>query len=834
MMDRDDAAARQDSDGDADDLFDRFKKWFKEDKPHCEAWHKDAREDFDFVAGHQWSEEDKSKLTASGRVPLVMNRAGTIIDSVIGSEVANRQEVRFLPRTTDDGPVDDILTEAGRWFRDECDAEHEESNAFSDMVQAGMGWTETRLDYEENSDGDPRIERISPFEMYWDHAARKANLTDKRRVWRVRGDVPIEEARALFPDAEDEDLHASWAKDADDEHGDDLEDVTRPRYSKDGDGEYDSTPDLVTIVQVQWFEREPFYRAAITAMDEMGQPQTVQKELSEDEHKIMSERAPKAGLRYRAVKQVRKCYYQAFVGAKVLDEPTKMQGPSGKPAPGFSFKAITGKLDQTHGQFYGLVRAMKDPQRYANKWLSQALHIINTSAKGGLWAEVGAFEDPRQAEADYARPDAITFLKNGALSANKIKEKPQAQFPAAFMQMTEFAISGIRDTTGVNAEVLGMREADQAASLEAQRTKAATTILQPLFDSLRRYRKLQGRYLLYLITEFLSDGRLVRIAGEEAAQYVPLLRQPETVSYDVIVDEAATSANQKEQIWMMLMQLLPAIKDQLPPQMMLALLKYSPLPASAVAEITQAASQVAQAPEAQAQKQLALQGAQADVAHKQAQADKASADAQHKRVLAYREATGANDPQGEAGPNELEVMQGIADIDKTRAETDKIRADTHATEVGAEVQTLGAVKTVSDVALAHAQHGMQREAQAHSQGMDQAQFAAGERQAAHSQSMDKAGLVAKAGAPAKSGPAKGGGSAGGSEGAMLARVLKLLTGGGDEEVDAIKPALQEQSAKLDQLSQGIGQLLAVAQAPTEIHRDPQTGAILGARKVMPS
>ena len=322
---------------------------------------------------------------------------------------------------------------------------------------------------------------------------------------------------------------------------------------------------------------------------------------------------------------------------------------------------------------------MKDPARWSNKWLSQTMHIMNTTSKGGIAAERGAFFDnDAEGEASWAKQDQVTYLKAGALSgANGAKfiQKPVSQFPQASFELMQFAVNAHRDVSGLNLEMLGMQSgAGQAASLDIQRKQSAMVILQPLFDSLRRYRKEQGRVMLYLIQNYLSDGRLIKIVGPEGAQYVPLVKQQgETGNYDVIADESPTSANQKEATWAFLQQILPVIGKMLPPATWLALLKYSPLPTSAQKDITDSIAKEQETakpdPEAaKAQAELAMQQAKSagDITNAKAlteakiqgMRDEAAAkreiateDAQHAAMTALMTSPPIAGPDGQAMPN---------------------------------------------------------------------------------------------------------------------------------------------------------------------------------------
>lgn len=604
----------------------RFRQWYLPDRDKAAEWRKEAKEDFDFVASRQFSEDELKTLAKRRRPAVVFNRIGPIIDSITGYEIGNRREVRYIPRELGDVKANELLTGAGEWFRDEGFGDYADSAMFASAVICGMGWTETRLNLNEGPTPKPTIEELDPFEMAWDRDARQRNLRDARRVWRVRR-IPLGEAKTMFPGYERDKLNAAWSEVTSEA---DLMRSNEPSSHGGEDNEY------VTIVQCQWVEQEAYYLVQDPMTGE-------ESEFTPEEYGTANKRMKALmGVELEGVKFKRKVRKQAFFGEVVL---------SYGPAPcndEFSLQCVTAKFDRNKGTWYGAVRAMKDPQRWANKWLAQMMHIMNANAKGGIMAEKGAFADPRKAESEWSDPDSVTLMNDGAISGNMVKEKPQGQFPVGFQQLTEFAISSIRDVSGVSVEMLGMREADQAASLEMQRRQAGMTILQPLFDGLKLYRELQGRVVLYYLQNDIPEGTLVRISGKEAEQYVPLMRQADK-TFDIIVDDAPNAPNQKEQIWAIISGMLPLVGKVIPPEYILKALKYSPLPASVVAEL----EEMAKAPNPEAQEAAAERA-------KMAAAEIAKTESEAALNAAKAQAEGA---QGETAQIEAQADQARAQMD---------------------------------------------------------------------------------------------------------------------------------------------------------------------------
>jgi hypothetical protein len=550
-------------------LLRRLKRWERLSKSHWSKWRDEARMAYDFVAGKQWSAADKSKLIDEMRQPVTFNRVGPMVDAVTGAEILNRQEVRYLPREQGDVQTNELISAADEWSRELADTEDEESDAFSDVVICGLGWTETRMDYTDDAEGRIVDDRVDVFEMWSDPDAKKRNLADRRY-----------QIRARWRDKED--LPAKWKKKLPTTtHGSDNLDESESGTSTRGPGdEYENDDDppkdteqdkrQVWIRHFQWWDMEEVFRIS----DPMTGTATT---LDKKKMKQVVEMFLRNGLKPpQAVKIEQKKYYQAFVAGNTILE----QGPV--ECNSFTFQAITGRRDRNANTFFGVVRAMIDPQMWGNKFFVQIMHILNTAAKGGLLYEADSFTNPRKALDDWAKPDAAIELSKGALSGPKPKvtEREPAIFPAGVEKMMEFALNNLPQTSGINLEMLGLVEREQPGVLEAQRKKAGYAILAVFFDSLRRYRKMKGRVRLYFIQHYISDGRLIRIKGKDSTQqYVPLVKDKDTATYDVIVDEAPMSPNQKEATWQMIMGLMPMLaKLNVPPEVWQVMIEYSPLP----------------------------------------------------------------------------------------------------------------------------------------------------------------------------------------------------------------------------------------------------------------
>ena len=645
----------------------------RQSKTDSSAWRKQARECYDFYSSKQWSDEDMAILEEQGRPPVVFNRVARTINAISGLEVQNRQEVRYIPRETNDSAVNEILTAAAKWVRDNCDAEDEESEAFQDTLICGMGWTDTSLDYETSQDGKIIIERDDPLSYYWDTQSKKRNIDDAKwcaKVYRYSTD----QIKEQWPDW---DGTASSSEEFTDEVSV-SHDATLPFYdggstNKSGVGKQQE------VICFQWYEKVSVYRV-----------QVEDKIITLSEAKYAAVKDSLQGV--KVVKQPARKYMKAYVIGDTLLEKKENE------VEGFTFRCITGMRDRNNNMWFGLVGLMMDPQRWANKWLSQIMHIVNSNSKGGLLAETDAFADIRKAEAEWSNPQAINWLRPGGLG--KIQQKTMPQMPTAIHQLLQYALESISDVPGVNAELLGLADRQQAGVLEASRKQAGVTMLAIFFDSLRRYRKEQGRILAEFIVKYIADGRLIRIVGDNGAQVVPLLKDPMTFEYDIVVDDAPTSPNQKERVFAMIMQGLPQFQAAGMPPPPAEILDYMPLPESIINKWKQKAQpelvmQMQQMQQAMEQAGMQMQQMQQMLQQTQMENHKLSSELQGIEIQKQQADVEIEVAKLDQRNKELEISLMDAQTRRLEAETKVVQANAKI-NVDSSKQSLEEAKLILD------------------------------------------------------------------------------------------------------------------------------------------
>lgn len=660
-------------------VFQYVRRCYKEARDGTSKWRTNVKKYYAFKSGDQWDPADSTRLKENGRPCITYNRIEPIINAVSGVEIQNRQSIRFIPRSMEDGPVNEIITSASDFLRDEAGSNESESDAFEDNLICGLGWTETRMAYDEDPDGKMVDLRIDPREIYHDPTAQQRNMTDGRYVLRVK-DFDCDDAKRMFPHiADEDDLHADWAADVEDTKSNSVIRQSRAKY-ENGNGGKRPKRGKVRIVECQWVAYEKVYAFVNPTTQEVERVDQYTFE------KLKKKLSRSAKQELESTEQRIKVYKRAFCGSKLLnpiDPQTKKPDLTPPCDVDFTYQCITGKRDQNEREWYGLVKPMMDPQRWANGFMSAILHIIQTSGKGMMMEET-AVSDVREFEQKFAKPDAIKWLAPNAVKEGKIFPIPNQSLPSGLPDMMVHAISAIRDVTGVNLELLGLADRQQAGVLEQQRKQAGLTILAGLYDSLRQYRKRKGRIILWYIQNRLSDGRLIRIVGPEGSQYVPLAQDQVAGRYDVIVDDTPTSPNAKERIWDTVMSMGPALTQAgMPPQIWASLLRYSPLPSSVSEPMAkQLMEPQGPPPEVQIQQQkfdLEKQKMEMEAQLKQQQAQFDMEVEKARLALEIEKAKVQMQIEGEKAHQQMQIKQQEAAIDaqvaQQRAETDMALAN---------------------------------------------------------------------------------------------------------------------------------------------------------------
>jgi len=543
---------------------------------YLNGWHVQAKEDIAFRHGHQWGKEDAALMNGGdddedgrGRLvrPMVtFNRINSLVNATYGAMIHNPMGISYIQRaqTPEDEQISKhvLLSSAALYFREQplWDAPTQERDSALDMLTCGIGVQQLMAETEITGQVELMGRRIDPLSVGWDTRAKAMGLTDRR--WHFR--------KAMLSREEmDEEFGGVPEARASDEPSSTPAGPEEPGVESD---------DNFEVLHWQWFESEKF-KSVLT----MEGPQDISlrdlKGLKEGEDYVYEDEFSAQQVKRRRV------YWEAFTHGGTIMRIRKI------PVGAFTYLFLTGIRDDENGYWYGMVRDAKDPQRWANKFLSLFIWVVATSGKG-IIAEEGAFPNAQDAQRDWANPAVITEAIKGAVSGGMIMPKPESKLPPSAHEILSFCNAAVREVTGISLEIVAQQMNDQSGVVEESRKAAAMAVVAWAFAALRDYYRAHGSLLLRFIAEYIEPDRLVKtVDASGQAQFQPFTY--EEASYEVEVDEIPNSPNKRAETHRTLVAYAPIVQQpDIPPgfkmEYLTQMAETSGLPAENVRRLKQA------------------------------------------------------------------------------------------------------------------------------------------------------------------------------------------------------------------------------------------------------
>jgi hypothetical protein len=486
-------------------------------------WQKEAREDFKFRDGDQWSQEEKQILEEELRPILTFNLTKSSIDLIMGMNEDNRIIHRASPVEVTDGFLAEVLNDVSDFIIESEDFEGEEDSALESAAICGRGFVAIDFVPDPKRFGEIQLSEveIAVHEVHFDPAARRKDLGDAAYVCWDRW-LTLPEFNMKYPSIKGKRLEDIISAGrmfgintvAEANMPQSAFEVPYDISSDDSDYEtpldmnfYDKSKEMVRVIHMEYwdtFQRYYVWNPVDRVWGEAPEkPSTETKAMFEEEFG-----------QPMVVESVtdRKIKWLQFIGDEIL-----FDGDSPLPYDGFSIVPVFAYSDVSKRTMnhFGLVRLVRDPQKEINKRWSQALNMLNQQVQPGIYAETDAFVDAQQAQQSMKEAGAITWTNAGALTGGKIKERTVPTFPNAPMQMEQYSQDIMKKITGINPDLMGQDRGRQEPGVVVRlRQQQGMTLLKPLFKSYNKAKQELYKRLLSIIMAYMPDEQIMRILGQ--------------------------------------------------------------------------------------------------------------------------------------------------------------------------------------------------------------------------------------------------------------------------------------------------------------------------------
>jgi hypothetical protein len=488
-----------------------------------------AERDLRYYLGDQWDEKEKQILFEEGRNQFVFNRIRRNINLITGYQRKNRLSSVVVPVENSDQQTADIRTQLLLYSMQNADGYRQISDCFGGALKTGFNLATVWMDYRDDPiNGDIRIGREPYNGFITDPYFTQLDFSDCSYVIR-RKYIGADQAASLLPGQEKEvfalqkmgwnrDDKFTWLPYQRQPNGQDL-----IAFNEFFEQKWRNVPMLVDMETGEFTKWEGDKERLGTMLDLYPQLKVVQKPTRYiEQHIILNDE-----------------YMRTEINPYGLDE-----------YPFVPFVGIFEPESDLWGlKMQSLIRCMIDPQREANRRRSQMVDILDSQINSGWIADEDSVINPRSL---FQASQGKTIWRKRDAKPGALEKIPPAQIPPSMFQLQELFDRDMMEIAGVNDAAFGQATGnDESGVLMMLRQGAAIVNLQDLFDNLRFSQKMLSKKMLKMMQAWNSK-KIERITNKPPGS---AFYDPESVKYDVSVQEGLLTDTQKQMYFRQLVDL---------------------------------------------------------------------------------------------------------------------------------------------------------------------------------------------------------------------------------------------------------------------------------------
>nr|DAY14543.1 MAG TPA: portal protein [Caudoviricetes sp.] len=476
------------------------------------TWRQNAKQDYKFMQGKQWDDADMKKMSEAGRPAITINRIRPIINLLCGYASQNETEPDFLPRSEEDDRVSRVAKGITKYCLDRANYQRNKGKCFRDKIICGLAnyWVHYEFDYAK-LDGEIRIDRVSPFDVFVDPECSQEDLSDAQYIGRYSWESPSK-LKQVYPDkaVEIDTLSHKF---------DDTEMETGSFETINGEALWYSDKYRKVRVVQYWYKEYKTKRIFMTqngVVDEDNPLYVVLMAMGKEPTSI-----PDTQIRF------------ATFSDNVLLEEGESPYKHNKFPLVRDYCYYTGELVDEELEPAGVVCDIKDAQRETNKNRSQRMHVVNQQTLGVKYWQGPVTEQFKNTVKKYGTtpganiymPPGVTFTDGTPAMDSALNMNLEQQSSNDFYAISGITPESLSGSVGnMSGKAIDLRQSVttvQTAGIFAQTKEAELQIVKLLWGE----KNAPG-----LIPQFYNQEKAMRILGDdgqkEFIQIQPGMNQP--------------------------------------------------------------------------------------------------------------------------------------------------------------------------------------------------------------------------------------------------------------------------------------------------------------------